>query len=572
MKKFIVILATFLVFGVTGIANTALLSDDFNDNSRDTTMWEYITEGGGSLSEVNERLEYTSPGATPGDPDDENRAYYVLRNALPYSKQWQVLLDVHVADYSGPRDDHEYGIGIEIFNADDLTDEISFDRYRGWGENPGHAGEYWNDWWVYKATDDNGIIDQGPPATGSDGTLLIVWDGISFSGYYDEGEGYVPIITDITVADWSMDPNGEFYIQTKGGDTGCYFSLLQGDKIYMDNFSANIVPIPCETWTQVNVDGFGDTNNIDGRFIVFNGYLYSATENYITGVEIWRTQDGAIWEQGNQDGFGDPNNSWEFGGKFIIFQNQLYFLVGSDNTGVEVWTTPDGTTWEQVNQDGFGDPNNKVEEEVTFQNYLYVATVNEGTGTEVWRTPNGSTWEQVNQDGFGDCNNYAIWSTEVFASYLYFATANEITGTEVWRTPDGTTWEQVNQDGFGNSGNNEVTDFIIFGDYLYASTSNREVTGTEVWRTTDGATWIQVNYNGFGDINNDDGSFTIFNNLLYTMTDNDATGTEIWVWTYRGDFDCDGDVDGVDLATFAAGGQSNSIVDLAQNYGKTNCQ
>ena len=388
----------------------------------------------------------------------------------------------------------------------------------------------------------------------------------------------------------------------------------------------NPVPIPCEIWTQVNVDGFGDTSNIDGSFIVFNGYLYAATENYITGVEIWTSSDGTTWEQVNQDGFGDPNNSWEFGGEFIIFQNQLYFLVGNDNTGVEVWTTPngttweqanddgfgdpnnkefpspivfnnylyvsvanevtgieiwrtrdgaiweqvnqdgfgdpnnngndsgftifdghlyilvnndvtgvdtwrssDGTTWEQVSQDGFGDPNNTVEEEITFQNYLYVATVNEETGTEVWRTPNGSTWEQVNQDGFGDSDNYAIWGAQVFGSYLYFATANEVTGTEIWRTPDGTTWEQVNQDGFGNSGNNEVTDFIIFGDYLYASTSNREVTGTEVWRTPDGTTWIQVNYNGFGDINNDDGSFTIFNNLLYTITNNYVTGSEVWV-------------------------------------------
>lgn len=38
-----------------------------------------------------------------------------------------------------------------------------------------------------------------------------------------------------------------------------------------------------------------------------------------------------------------------------------------------------------------------------------------------------------------------------------------------------------------------------------------------------------------------------------------------------GDFDTDGDVDGYDLAFFAAGGGSITLEEFAQDFGKTNC-
>ncbi|MDY6845435.1 MAG: DUF1566 domain-containing protein, partial [Thermodesulfobacteriota bacterium] len=40
----------------------------------------------------------------------------------------------------------------------------------------------------------------------------------------------------------------------------------------------------------------------------------------------------------------------------------------------------------------------------------------------------------------------------------------------------------------------------------------------------------------------------------------------------KGDFDADGDIDGSDLATFAAGGTIDvSLEELAENFGKTHC-
>ena len=285
----------------------------------------------------------------------------------------------------------------------------------------------------------------------------------------------------------------------------------------------------CDTWTQVNQDGFGDINNTDGGSIVFNGYIYLKTENNITGVEIWRSSDGTTWVQINQDGFGDTNNSGEEGGEFIIFQNQLYYLVSNNITGVEVWRTSDGTTWGQINVDGFGDPNNKeFPSPIVFNNDLYVSVANVVTGIEIWRTQDGVNWTQVNVDGFGDPNNNGNDSGgTVFNGYLYMIVNNDITGVEIWKSSDGTNWVQVNQDGFGDP-NNTVEDNITFQCYLYVATINSN-TGTEVWRTLDGTTWEQVNQDGFGDTNNYAiWNAQIFGSHLYMPTANNATGTEVW--------------------------------------------
>ncbi|MBZ0108078.1 MAG: FG-GAP-like repeat-containing protein [Candidatus Scalindua rubra] len=278
-------------------------------------------------------------------------------------------------------------------------------------------------------------------------------------------------------------------------------------------------------WIQVNQDGFGDSNNnsISGR-VIFQGYIYIATDNDITGIEVWRTSDGTNWGQVNPDGFGDSNN---VEGELIVFNGYLYASVDNPATGTEVWRSSDGIDWTQVNQDGFDDSNNVAGGFIVFNGYLYVTNENPTTGTEVWRTLDGTDWGQVNQDGFDDLNNEQIDGVQIFGCYLYVATINNNTGTEVWRTLDGTDWGQVNQDGFGDLNNGSIDGVQIFGSYLYMATINSN-TGTEIWKTHDGASWTMANSRGFGDAGNNSADFTIYGNYLYAITENDVTGTEVW--------------------------------------------
>ena len=62
---------------------------------------------------------------------------------------------------------------------------------------------------------------------------------------------------------------------------------------------------------------------------------------------------------------------------------------GNSETGMEIWRTSDGATWEKLGPDGLGDSNNSVaywDNSVTvFDNALQIGTVNWANGGEVWK-------------------------------------------------------------------------------------------------------------------------------------------------------------------------------------------
>jgi hypothetical protein len=212
-------------------------SDNFDDNVRNTDMWDYTTEREGVLTETNQRLQHTSPGTATGAPDDSNAVYYALRSSLPHNMGWEVSLDVHVENYAGPPEPHEYGMEIGIFNSADLNDHYWFGRYRGWGE-PGWLLDYFNAWWVYKSTD---TLDEGVDASGNTGTLRIAWDGTFLGAYYDEDGDFQTLKTNLSVEDWGMDQNSTFRLLIGGWDEGCPFVLNDGNKLYVDNFELSLL-------------------------------------------------------------------------------------------------------------------------------------------------------------------------------------------------------------------------------------------------------------------------------------------------------------------------------------------
>jgi len=85
---------------------------------------------------------------------------------------------------------------------------------------------------------------------------------------------------------------------------------------------------------------------------VFDGKLYVATLNEVTGCEVWSSQDPAPgnWDQVNTDGFGDFNNHDAL--SMAVFDGNFYVGTYNPVTGCEVWRlepvdltlTPDSTT------------------------------------------------------------------------------------------------------------------------------------------------------------------------------------------------------------------------------------
>ena len=247
------------------------------------------------------------------------------------------------------------------------------------------------------------------------------------------------------------------------------------------------------SWEQVVTAGFGDETNFDvERIIVFNNMLYATTDNSVTGVEVWRSSTGEIdsWQQVNEDGFGTSNNNGLWGAE--EFNGYLYVATATwvpPVTGVEVWRTDNGTNWEQVNINGFGDPNNINPWIEAYNGNLYLLTANFNTGVQLWRCTvcDGSDWEQIISDGFGNINNYGGGFMIAYNGRLFATTSNSSTGNEIWNSSDGIQWNQVMAGGFGDSSNVEIWSGAIFQESLYFSTVNdagymNPVHGTEIWR------------------------------------------------------------------------------------------
>jgi hypothetical protein len=98
------------------------------------------------------------------------------------------------------------------------------------------------------------------------------------------------------------------------------------------------------TWEKLVTSGFGDAMNCTvDNLVIFGGSLYATTYNHPwetsqTGMEVWRTSDGVNWTQINPDGFGDSNNRGGYwGSSMAVFNGNLYFGTRNWANGGEVW-------------------------------------------------------------------------------------------------------------------------------------------------------------------------------------------------------------------------------------------
>ncbi len=144
------------------------------------------------------------------------------------------------------------------------------------------------------------------------------------------------------------------------------------------------------TWTQVNQDGFGaPANHAVSALASFNGYLYAATgHDSGAGSQVWRCQtcSGGDWQKVADNGFGNPDTRGS--PALEVYAARLYLVVGNRVTGMEVWRTQNGTAWERVVSGGFGNSHNVApywDNSVTvFQERLFVGTQNYAEGGQVW--------------------------------------------------------------------------------------------------------------------------------------------------------------------------------------------
>lgn len=229
------------------------------------------------------------------------------------------------------------------------------------------------------------------------------------------------------------------------------------------------------TWTQINTNGFGNTNNFGMDSILEkDGQLYAATNNPTDGVQIYKYNSGTSWTQINNDGFGDVSNT----NSNLGTSNGKLYASTWNNSGTTVYEHVDGKEWKQISSQGFGNGTSALQF-TTLDGELY-GGASSNNGAVIYKYTGDSTWQQINSFGFGD--GVASASKVVnFQNELYVGTGGATSGDVggVYKYTGNNQWEQINNNGIGNTNNRSITLYSI-NNNMYA-TSYNPTDGVEVF-------------------------------------------------------------------------------------------
>jgi subtilase family serine protease len=121
-----------------GHAFAATAGDDFNDNSKDPAKWGGDeVDGKGVMTEINQRLEYTTTGVGTASHDSVDRLWRATR--FPYNADWAIQIDVTNTTTSG--DFTSFGMYVESLRLPDNAIEVELAQ----------SGLFWAEFYSQKA-------------------------------------------------------------------------------------------------------------------------------------------------------------------------------------------------------------------------------------------------------------------------------------------------------------------------------------------------------------------------------------------------------------------------------------
>lgn len=342
------------------------------------------------------------------------------------------------------------------------------------------------------------------------------WEQVNANGFGDPQTGEVTALESF---------NGYLYAGTYNPIDPAV--LIDGAQIFRSSDGVS--------WTAVTQPGFGISHDIAPSaildFVVFNNQIYASTGRR-NASQLWRSLNGTIWAPMDVTGFSDPDNVDV--SVLAVYNGMIYAAVMNRVTGAQIWRsfTGDNNSWMQVAPETPGTAPASITGLAEFNGAFYAAVESESPA-QIWQSYSGDfgAWTTIVSDGFGNADTLSTGGMAVFGGYMYVGAGNAVSGALLYRTSDGTTWEQAIAPRFGDPNNGKIDAVYVFQNQLYVTAKN-SVTGMEVWRTADGALWEQVNQDGFGDSNNSNtngsNAMANFMNQLYVGTSNMVDGGELW--------------------------------------------
>ncbi len=363
-----------------------------------------------------------------------------------------------------------------------------------------------------------------------EGTMLYCFDGTTWSRANENGFGQGASNAD---TEWLVSDGSNLYAGVRNMSSGCKLLRYEGGT----------------TWSQLGTDGLGNPNNL----MVPAGYCYGTELGTYILMGTMNQTDGAElllydiaenkFTQVNRDGFGDTN-SWYIGAITFYGGN---FYVGIDHhdehggaAPCQLWSYA-GTNWTDpldkwgMRLDG-GAPGAQATATAvttldTYKNRMFITFMCSGWPIEIYSTLDGTNWNLEASPGWLSHYNEIVWSLAPYNGELYAGTYNPYTGAEVYRR-EGDGWTAVETGGFGRPDINwAVSNMVEYDGFLYAGTGTGLNDACGVYRY-DGSGWAQVNLTKFGNPKNMGiASMAVYNGKLYVST---WLGNEVWCYDGSG--------------------------------------
>ena len=300
-------------------------SDDFNDNSKDTSKWgnDVLTGGFGVLTEQNQRLEFTV--SNPLTDGDTLRPWILER--FPVDADWTVQVDVH--NSTGP-----FGFGsvnsagFTVFHPTQNTSELFLEFYAV----SGGIGSF------VELTKNDSTVDIQDSNTGNSsltGAVRMEYSGATMvaSCFYDidvsDGYQWTPFANyglggsggTTANTDWNLKSGQQFSVWVYGF---AEFMTVSSGQLYLDNFvetggappTGGPAPVPTGNFS------FGfPTNNPLLTAIAFIGGSCSGIMPHVERpytLDVAQDETGKLMAIGTVDGVtdstGNPQMSSDIGG------------------------------------------------------------------------------------------------------------------------------------------------------------------------------------------------------------------------------------------------------------------
>ncbi len=212
----------------TPTPTTAIISDDFNDNSIDSSLWASWQGGSGqTITETNQRLEIYFPANSADDPNESSFSAGYM-SVCTLRGDFDIQVDYELLNWPNSNGVRVYLLVESGADADKSVGRVSF-------------GDSYNDFYGYNRevylTDFDGEVQGFISTSDTSGKLRLVRSGSTITGYYYSSNNWVTIHSSSATTD---DVN--FYL-VAWSDNDDFTD--QDVKVAFDNFTVNQGQLIC---------------------------------------------------------------------------------------------------------------------------------------------------------------------------------------------------------------------------------------------------------------------------------------------------------------------------------------